>query len=160
MGAVGDDPPVEHLDPPGHARGDVSVVGDDHDGHPQVVEFVEERQDGLAGGLVEVAGGLVGQHDGRAAHQGPGDGDPLALAARELGGAGVGSLVQADQLQGVEGLVAPFGHGDPGVEEPVGHVVEHALVLGQEELLEHEADPGGPQRGQLPVGQAGRRRGR
>ena len=28
-------------------------------------------------------------------------------------------------------------------------------MLGQEELLEHEADPGGPQRGQLPVGELG-----
>ena len=55
--------------------------------------------------------------------------------------------------EGVEGLGPPFGLGDPGVEEAVGHVVEHALVLGQEELLEHEADPGGPQRGQLPVGE-------
>ena len=31
---------------------------------------------------------------------------------------------------------------------------EHALVLGQEELLEHEADPGGPQGGQLSVGES------
>ena len=56
-------------------------------------------------------------------------------------------------LEGVEGTGPPLCLGDPGVEEAVGHVVEHALVLGQEELLEHEADPGGPQRGQLPVGE-------
>ena len=43
----------------------------------------------------------------------------------------------------------------PGVEEAVGHVVEDALVLGQEELLEHEADPGRSQRRELPVGQRG-----
>ena len=120
---------------------------------PSVVEFLEEPQDGLPGGLVEVAGGFVGQHDGRAADQRPGDGHPLALAARELGGAGVGSPVQSDQCQGVEGPGAPFGLGDAGVEEAVGHVVEGALVLGQEELLEDEADPGGPQRGQLAVGE-------
>ena len=71
-----------------------------------------------------------------------------------------GRLVQADQGEGVEGLGPPFGLGDPGVEEAVGHVVEHALVFGQEELLEHEADPGGPQRGQLPVRTVGRRRSR
>ena len=41
----------------------------------------------------------------------------------------------------------------PGVEQPVGDVVQHGGVLGEEELLEHEPDPGGPQRGQLPVGQ-------
>ena len=59
---------------------DVLVVGDDHDGDPAVVQFVEERQDRLAGRLVEVAGGLVGEHDGRLPDQGPGDGDTLALA--------------------------------------------------------------------------------
>ena len=66
-----------------------------------------------------------------------------------------GRLIQADHGQGVEGLGAPFDLGDPGVEESVGHVVQHALVLGQEELLEHEADPRGPQGGELPVGQLG-----
>ena len=116
------------------------------------MELLEEPQDGLPGGLVEVAGGLVGEHDGRAAHQGSGDGDALALPARELGGAGLGSPVQADQCEGVEGPGAPFGLGDAGVEEAVGHVVEGALVLGQEELLEDEADPRSPQRGQLAVG--------
>ena len=108
-----------------------------------------------AGGLVEVAGGLVGQHDGRPADQGSGDGDPLALPAGELGGASVGAAGQADQFEGVEGPGSAFGLGDPGVEEPVGHVVEDGLVLGQEELLEHEPDPGRPQRGQLPVAHGG-----
>ena len=50
---------------------------------------------------------------------------------------------------------APFDLGDPGVEEPVCHVVEHALVLGQKELLEHEADPRGPQGGEFAVGELG-----
>jgi hypothetical protein len=30
----------------------------------------------------------------------------------------------------------------PGVQQPVGDVVQHGLVLGEEELLEHEPDPG------------------
>ena len=34
-------------------------------------------------------------------------------------------------------LVAP----DAGVQQPVGHVRQHGLVLGEEELLEYEADP-------------------
>ena len=44
---------------------------------------------------------------------------------------------------------------DAGVEQPVGDVVERGLVLGQEELLEHEADPRGAQRGQLSVAKLG-----
>src|SRR5438270_728556 len=41
---------------------------------------------------------------------------------------------------------------DAGVEEPVGDVVEHGGVLGQEELLEDDPDPGGPQVGHVFVG--------
>ena len=123
-GAVEDDLAVEHLDPSVHARRDVVVVGDDHDGHPELVQLFEEPQDGLPGRLIEVAGRLVGEHDGRAADQGPGDRHALALAARELVGAGVGSLVEADQVEGVEGPGPPFDLGDAGVEEAVGHVVQ------------------------------------
>ena len=45
--------------------------------------------------------------------------------------------------------------GDAGVEQPVGDVVERARVLGEEELLEDEPDPGRPQRGELAVAQLG-----
>ena len=155
LGAVEDDPSIEHLDPPVHAAGDRAVVGDDHDGHPQAVEILEEPQDGLPGGLVQVPSGLVGQHDGRAADQCAGHCDALALPSRELVGAGTGPAVQADHGQGIEGLGPPFGLRDPGIEKAVGHVVQDALVLGQEELLEHEADPGGPQGGQFSVRELG-----
>jgi hypothetical protein len=64
----------------------------------------------------------------------------------------MGALGQADQLQGIEGTLAALLEGDAGVEEPVGHVVEHGRVLGQEELLEDEPDPGGPQVGHVLVG--------
>ena len=82
-------------------------------------------------------------------------GDPLALPARELGGTGIGALGQADQLQGVEGALATLCEGDAGVEQPVGDVVEHGGVLGQEELLEDEPDPSGPQVGHVLVGHRG-----
>ena len=109
----------------------------------------------LAGGLVEVAGRLVSQHDGRLADQSSGDGDPLALPARELGGTGVRTLGQADQVEGVEGALAALLEGDARVEEPVGHVVQHGGVLGQEELLEDEPDSRGPQIGDVVVGHGG-----
>ena len=87
VGAVEDDLAVEHLDAPAHARRDVSVVGDDHDGHPQAVEFLEEPQDGLPGGLVEVAGGLVGEARWPGCPPGPGRW-PRAGAARPRAGWG------------------------------------------------------------------------
>ena len=77
---------VEHLDLAGQAGGDSSVVGDDHDGGPSEMQFVDQCQDRLPGDAVEIAGGLVGQDDGRSPDQRPGDGYPLALATRQLGG--------------------------------------------------------------------------
>ncbi len=60
-------------------------VGDHHD---RLTELVggpsHERQDLVAGRGVEVAGRLVGEDDLRLGDEGPGDGDPLLLAAREL----------------------------------------------------------------------------
>ena len=66
-----------------------------------------------------------------------------------------GRCGQADQLEGVEGALAALLEGDAGVEEPVGDVVQHGGVLGQEELLEDEPDPGGPQVGHVLVGHRG-----
>ena len=45
----------------------------------------------------------------------------------------------------------PLGGGDAGVEQPVGDVLPHRGVLGQEELLEDEPDLPGPQPRQLAV---------
>ena len=44
---------------------------------------------------------------------------------------------------------------DPGVEHPFGDILERALVLGEEELLEDKADSRRAQRRQLAVGQLG-----
>jgi hypothetical protein len=103
---VGDDVAVEDLDFAGHALGDDVVVGDDHDGRAGLVELIDQGQNGLAGGLVEVPGRLVREHDRRVADQGSGDGHPLAFPARQLGWTGVGTLGEADQVQGVEGSLA------------------------------------------------------
>src|SRR5579862_9118217 len=53
---ITDDPPVSDLDAPLHGRGDVVVVGDDHDGGTVAVQFAEQLQDERAGGGVQVAG--------------------------------------------------------------------------------------------------------
>ena len=47
-------------------------------------ELEEERHDRVAGGLVEVAGGLVGEDQAGAGGERPADGDALLLAAGEL----------------------------------------------------------------------------
>ena len=51
---------------------------------------------------VEGRGGLVEEHQLRVHRQGPGDGDPLLLAAGELGRVGVRLVAQADLLEQLE----------------------------------------------------------
>ena len=74
------------------AFGDTVIVGDDEDGGAEaLVEVADEREDLGAGVRVEVAGGLVGEQDGRGEGEGAGDGDALALAAGEF----VGEVIEA-----------------------------------------------------------------
>ena len=152
VGRVTADPPVADLDAAVHGGGHVQVVGDDHDGGALLVELAEQVQDGRPGGRVQVAGGLVGHDQGGPAGQGPGDGGALLLAAGELVGPVAEPVAEADPLDGGAGQPAPVGHPAAPVEQAVGHVVEHAEPVEQEELLEHEPQPPGPQPRQLLVG--------
>jgi len=62
--------------------GERQVVRDDDDRRARLaVQLVEERDDLLARGAVEVPGGLVGEEDARAVHEGARDRDALLLAA-------------------------------------------------------------------------------
>ena len=126
---------------------------------PCVVQLGEQVQHRGAGRRVQVPGGLVGQHQGRAAHQGPGDGHPLALAARQLGRQRGQLVRQADSHRALGRRPAALGQRGAGVEQAVRHIVEDALVLGQEELLEDEADPRAPAAPTAPGRRAGPRRG-
>src|SRR6185312_10639184 len=93
---------------------------------------------------VDGAGGVVEHQNGRVDQQGPGDGDALALAARErVAPLTYDRLVTIRQLPD-EG-VGPGGHGggldvgEVGVGPAVGDVVPHRH--GEEEgLVEHDAD--------------------
>ncbi len=68
---------------------------------PPALQPGQEVEDlGLAVG-VQVARGLVGQHDGRARDDRPRDGDALLLATGELAGQMLGAVAEPD---GVEGL--------------------------------------------------------
>src|SRR5690349_828073 len=148
---IADDLAVEHLDAPGDAGGDGLVVGDDHDGDALGVEFFQQRQQRGTGGRVQIAGRLVGEHDRRLPGHGTGYRDPLPLTAGQLGGAGALFVPEPHPFQRRGGLVTTVRQAGPRVQQPVRHVVDDGLVLGQEELLEHEPDPVRPQPRQLPV---------
>ena len=60
-------------------------------------------------------------------------------------------MSQPDPAQRGEGRLAAGSGPGSGVEEPVGDVLQDGGVLGEEELLEDEADPRRPQSGELTV---------
>jgi hypothetical protein len=142
---------VEHPDLAGQLIGDAGVVRDHDDGGAGGVELADELHDRCAGGAVELAGRLVGENDRRTPDEGPGDRDPLALPSGDLGGLERRAYGEADPLERLIRAPIPLVGGDAGVEDPVGDVLAHRGVLGQEELLEDEADLPGPQPRQLAV---------
>ena len=107
---------------------------------PLFVEVVEEGHDLVAGFGVEVSGGLVCEDDGGVVDQGAGDGDALALAARELVGL---CIMRAPRLTDSSDL---FGAGDAlvggcaVVDEGQLDVVQGGGAGEQVEGLEDEAD--------------------
>ena len=108
---------------------------------PGGVELAEHPHDLLAGGAVEVAGGLVGQEDAGLVDQRPRDRDPLALAARELVGAVVHPLAEPDPLQRLRRARSRRSRArDPGVDQRQLHVVQRGGAGQQVEGLEHEPD--------------------
>ena len=86
---------------------------------------------------VQIARGLVGQHDLGIVDQCAGDADALLLAAGKLRGQVVGAVFQSHALQGVERFLL-VGH---AVEVLRQHdVFERSEIGNQMELLKDEAD--------------------
>ena len=76
---------------------EAAVVGDDHDGCARgFLEAAEDCVDLVAGLGVELAGRLVGEQDDWLFHEGTGDRHSLLLAAGELVGAVVQTVLEAD----------------------------------------------------------------
>ena len=128
------------------------LVGDHDDRRALRVELVDQAHDRLAGRAVEVARRLVREHDRGASDQRPRDRDPLPLAARQLGRPGGEPVAETDPGERLGRALTPLADGDAGVQQPVGDVLERGRVLGEEELLEDEADPRRAHCGQLAVG--------
>ena len=86
--------------------GDLFLVRDDDDRLPGGVQFLEERDDLVGRGRVEVARWLVGEQDAGLVDERPCDRDALALPARELVGPVVQALAQAHALECFFGALA------------------------------------------------------
>ena len=75
-------------------RGHFAVVRHQNHGLPFGMEPLDQLHNLGAGARVEVAGGLVGEQDGRVAHQGARNGHALALTSGKLIGPMIHTLNQ------------------------------------------------------------------
>ena len=91
------------------------------------------------------------------AHEGPGDRDPLLLAAGELRRALLGQVRDADLVERLQhaGAAVPARQPALPVDQGHRHVLRGGEVLEQEEALEDEAELGAAQGGGLALGDAG-----
>jgi hypothetical protein len=115
-----------------------------------VIDSPQQLHDGVGQGRIETRHRLVGQdHRGRL-DQGPGDGHPLLLAARERVDAAGAQLVEADPGEGrlgagQVGRIEPPSQGPParGMRQATEHgVLDHGETAQEIELLEDESDAG------------------
>src|SRR5215207_1195854 len=75
---------VAHVDAPRHGARELGVVRDHDDRRAIGVQLVEQLDELAARPRVEVAGGLVGEHDRGSPQERPRDRHPLALATGKL----------------------------------------------------------------------------
>jgi len=86
-----------HVQHPVAAGGLSRIVGDQHEGCLVLLLPAEQKLNDLrARRFVEIAGWLVGDEDRRMGRERARDGDPLLLAAGQLGGIMVAAIAQAD----------------------------------------------------------------
>jgi hypothetical protein len=73
-------------------------------------------------------------------HQGAGEADTLAHAARKLLGIGAFEAVEADQVDGRKRALAALGGGDALRFEPQLDILQHGQPGKQRKALEHHGD--------------------
>ena len=91
-------------------RRSFGIVGDHDDGFCVFGgESVEEREDGVSGFAVEIAGRFVGHQKVGVVDDGARNRDPLFLASGEFGRTVIGPVSQADEVEGSQDFFFPPG---------------------------------------------------
>ena len=137
------------------AIGERGVVRDDDQCRAVGVDAVEQRRDLLAGRLVELAGGLVGQQQPRPVGERARDRHALHLAARELRRPMVGARRRGRRTRAAPSCAAAVA---PASERRPPTAAARRSRRGQhrqqEEALEDEADLPEPQEAAPRIGQS------
>jgi hypothetical protein len=134
------DAPIGDLDDALRLLGDLACVRDDDHGVACGGKLAQQRHHFPTALAVERAGGLVGEDDAPAVHQGARDRYALLLAARELAGAVVQALGEPELAEQRLGAGAPLGAAHAGVDRGHFDVAHGARVGDQVIALEHETE--------------------
>ena len=111
----------------------------------------EQLEDPDRRGRVEVACGLVAQHEARLTHQGACDRNSLSLAPGQPSRQELGAIAHPHLLEHGIGSVSPTPPIAMAVDLRDHDVVEHAAMGEQMERLKDEADATRPKAGSLPI---------
>src|SRR6267143_2499193 len=130
---------VTHHDHPLRLVADRGVVGDDDESEALLLVQPLHQSDDVPRGLrVQVTGRFVREHDVGFVHEGPGDRDPLLLAAAQFGGLLHRHVLQADGHEGRDGLLSSRLRVDSADEEGQFDVLDGPEDREQVVVLEDE----------------------
>ncbi len=150
-----DDGSVSQGDDAVATLGNLLLVRDEDDRLTSGVEVVEDAQDHLSGGCVQVPGGFVGEDDQGIVDEGPGDGGPLLLASGKLRRAVMSPVGEADDFDHGLGSFAAVGGRMALIEEGDFEILEHGELRNEVEALKDETDALASNDGTLVVTEAG-----
>ena len=140
----------------GEEFGECAFVGDHDDGHAELrLKFAEKREDGFAGGGVEIAGGLVGEENFGAIDERAGDGDALLLASGKFRGAVAEAMRQANAFDGFANARWAFATIDFGEAKRELDIFFERHAWEKVERLENHADGVAAVAGEIERGQRG-----
>ena len=130
--------PIAEGDPPLGVIGDATVMRDQHDSPPFVVERPEERHDLFSGRLIERAGRLIRQQNTWIVDQRPGNRDSLLLPAGQFGGPVVRPVRQSHRRQMMHRPLPPLACSHGGVGQRQLDILQRGMGREQVEALEDE----------------------
>ena len=127
-------------------------MGHDDDRHPVRVKTIDQRDNLVAGGLIELAGGFIGEQQPWPVGEGPRNRHALHLAAGKLRRTMAGAGRQADIVEQFAGSCAPLGTAGAGFCLGKLDVFPGRQHRQQKEALKHESDFAQPQAAAIGIG--------
>ena len=145
LALVAHDAAIANLDDAVGIGGHIGIVRHQNDGVAVSMQLFEDVHHLLATGLVQRAGGLVGQNHIAAIHQRAGNRHPLLLPARELAGLVAQALFQAQPREQLARALVPLGRCNASVNGRDLGIAHGAQIAHEVVALEDEAEVLAPQ---------------